>query len=84
MIKNITLFQIEYFLFHFVNLELHLCYALACRTMTEKLTCLKSHLAPLSSISTGRENWVQFFKPLMWDNFLTEILWTQSFAQNAT
>ena len=55
MIKNITLFQIEDFLFHFVNLELHLCYALACRTMTEKLTCLKIHLAPLSRISTGRE-----------------------------
>ena len=42
MIKNITLFQIEYFLFHFVNLKLHLCYALACRTMTEKLTCFKN------------------------------------------
>ena len=34
--KNITLFQIEDFLFHFVNLELHLGYALACRTMTKK------------------------------------------------
>ena len=51
--KNITLFQIEDFLFHFVNLELHLGYALACRTMTEKK--FKIHTTPTSNISTGRK-----------------------------
>ena len=74
MIKNITLFQIEDFLFHFVNLELHLRYTLACRTMTEKRTCFENSSHILVTHFYTKGNWVQFFNPLIWDNFLTDTI----------